>query len=209
MRPSYISSKVRVKESKIGKGIFAIEKILKGETITDSTGGPVRYLSGKEASVYPAELKRYLFQTDEDQYCDAGDIEDREEADFMNHSCDPNCGIQGALRIVAMRDIEPGEEITFDYAMNESAYAFTLKCECGAQDCRRTVTGLDWYQRKLQKKYDGFFSDYIQKKIRRNFFRLKLVEFYERILRMIKLHILNREEIIKIRQRIRSLLGAR
>ena len=40
---------------------------------------------------------------------------------LVNHSCNPNCGIKvneaGAHDYVAMRDIEPGDEVTFDYAM--------------------------------------------------------------------------------------------
>jgi len=42
-----------------------------------------------------------------------------EAGDLVNHSCDPNCGLVGAVLVVAMRDIEPGEEITFDYAMSD------------------------------------------------------------------------------------------
>ena len=41
-------------------------------------------------------------------------------ADFVNHSCDPNCGIVGAVLLVARRAIEAGEEICFDYAMTDS-----------------------------------------------------------------------------------------
>ena len=40
---------------------------------------------------------------------------------LVNHSCEPNCGIQvnetGAHDYVAFKDISAGEEITFDYAM--------------------------------------------------------------------------------------------
>jgi len=64
-----------------------------------------------------------------------------------------------------MRDIEPGEELTFDYAMTESTQ-YSLKCECGAKNCRKLVTGDDWKILKLQKKYCGYFSNYLQEKIK-------------------------------------------
>ena len=42
---------------------------------------------------------------------------------FHNHSCDPNCWFSAAnsSTMVARRDIKPGEEITFDYGLQESA----------------------------------------------------------------------------------------
>jgi len=36
---------------------------------------------------------------------------------FINHSCEPNVGFAGNVVLVAMRDIEAGEELTTDYAM--------------------------------------------------------------------------------------------
>jgi SET domain-containing protein len=35
---------------------------------------------------------------------------------FLNHSCEPNVGVQGQIVFVAMRDIAAGEELTLDYA---------------------------------------------------------------------------------------------
>ena len=43
-----------------------------------------------------------------------------DSADFVNHSCDPNCGIVGSVLLVTMRDVEAGEELCFDYAMTDS-----------------------------------------------------------------------------------------
>ena len=42
------------------------------------------------------------------------------EVDFINHSCDPNCGFTNANTLVAIRSIGPGESITFDYAMRDT-----------------------------------------------------------------------------------------
>jgi len=36
--------------------------------------------------------------------------------DFINHSCHPNCYVEGFLKIVVSSPIEPGDELTIDYA---------------------------------------------------------------------------------------------
>ena len=79
-----------------------------------------------------------------------------EDADFLNHSCEPNSGIKDRLKIVVMRDINIGEEITFDYAMSESS-KFSMRCKCGSKKCRKIITGDDWKIPELQKRYKGFF----------------------------------------------------
>jgi hypothetical protein len=40
-----------------------------------------------------------------------------------------------------------------------------MKCECGSEDCRKFISGSDWMDEGLQKKYDGYFQPYLQKKI--------------------------------------------
>ncbi|MCE9500065.1 MAG: SET domain-containing protein-lysine N-methyltransferase, partial [Leptospira sp.] len=83
----------------------------------------------------------------------------------MNHCCEPNCGISGQTVFVAIRDIEPGEELTFDYCMSESDpdYVFPLQCKKGS--CRKQFSGNDWRRKDLQKKYAGYFSSYLRRKM--------------------------------------------
>jgi hypothetical protein len=84
---------------------------------------------------------------------------------FINHSCEPNLGIRGQITYVALRAIKAGEELTYDWAMEENAPAVT-RCTCGARRCRRTLTGQDWKLASLQKRYRGYFSAYLEDKIR-------------------------------------------
>jgi SET domain-containing protein len=58
-------------------------------------------------------------------------------ARHINHSCAPNCEAQsdrGRIWIVALRDIAPGEELTYDYG-----FSFTESrhhpCRCVAEEC--------------------------------------------------------------------------
>jgi SET domain-containing protein len=60
---------------------------------------------------------------------------------FINHSCDPNCEteeIRGRVWIRAIRAIEPGEEITYDYCLYDGG-ADEATCNCGAKKCRGTM----------------------------------------------------------------------
>ena len=164
-RESYFSPKVEVRQAKIGKGIFAIEPIIKGEVVLDFSTGPEKYLPPKEAAAYEKAGNHFIIQVGDELYLVATDGPER--ADFINHSCDPNCGIRGKVTVVAMRDIAPGEEITFDYMMTESWRWYKMTCLCRTPVCRGQVTGEDWKREGLQRKYEGYFSDYITRKIKR------------------------------------------
>ena len=88
-------------------------------------------------------------------------------ADAINHSCDPNCGFQGEVTLVAMRPIAAGEELTFDYAMCDSAPFDEFPCSCGADMCRGFVRADAWQRADLQDRYRGFFSPYLAARIAR------------------------------------------
>ena len=69
--------------------------------------------------------------------------------DFVNHSCDPNCRLAfdagGRVFLTALRDIAPGEELSFDYATTTTRAGITafpgwrFECLCGAANCRGEV----------------------------------------------------------------------
>jgi hypothetical protein len=69
--------------------------------------------------------------------------------------------------VVAMRDIRPGEELTYDYAMTDSDPRLRMQCNCRSRNCRGLVTGDDWKIPSLQRKYGGYLSWHIREKIRR------------------------------------------
>jgi hypothetical protein len=58
---------------------------------------------------------------------------------FLNHSCEPNAKIRGR-ELIAIRDIRPWDEITFNYNTTEYEIAFPFQCHCGS--CRgRKIRG--------------------------------------------------------------------
>jgi SET domain-containing protein len=59
---------------------------------------------------------------------------------YINHSCEPNAYMKilyGHILFIALRDIEPGEEITIDY--ESTLHSDKKKCICGAPCCRGTI----------------------------------------------------------------------
>jgi len=60
---------------------------------------------------------------------------------FVNHSCEPNAQVRDGTRILALRTIHPGEEITIDYALTEEDPHWTMPCSCGSRRCVRLVRG--------------------------------------------------------------------
>ena len=102
-------------------------------------------------------------QVDHDLFLVSGEVP--EAGDMLNHSCEPNCGVIGSAVIVAMRDIEVDEELTFDYAMTDASDYDEFTCLCGEAACREVVTGSDWRDPVLQAKYQGYFSQYLVRRI--------------------------------------------
>jgi hypothetical protein len=61
---------------------------------------------------------------------------------YLNHSCEPNVFVDaGTLTVVAIRDIEPGEDIQFFYPANEWHMSVPFECTCGTASCLGLVSG--------------------------------------------------------------------
>ncbi|MBU6232421.1 MAG: SET domain-containing protein-lysine N-methyltransferase [Patescibacteria group bacterium] len=167
-RLAYLSPELEDRNSPIeGGGLFAKEHISKGELLLDFSTYNDRQISRSEADKLYLKGFDHLLQVDDDAFVITVLGDEPKAYGHVNHSCEPNCGIQGSYRFVAMRDIDPGEEITIDYAMIDSS-EYRIKCNCGAVRCRGVITGEDWNIPDLQKRYAGYFSDYLQKKMKSN-----------------------------------------
>lgn len=157
---SYLSPRLEVRDTGAkGRGIFALEPIRAGELIA-AWGGTV--VPAALMHLVSTELTKLSVQIEDDLYL----VEDRPGPGvYINHSCDPNAGIAGSHLLVAMRDIAPGEEVCFDYAMTDGSPYDEFECACGAANCRGRITGNDWRLPELWQRYDGFFSLYLQRRI--------------------------------------------
>jgi uncharacterized protein len=163
---SYRSPKTEVRSSPIhGKGLFATADIAKDEIVAVKGG---HIVPGKvlREQITPA-LGPVEIQIGDDFYITPVSPEEREGSMlYSNHSCDANLGMRGEITFVALRDIASGEELTHDWCTTDDDN-YKVKCNCGAPNCRGTLTGKDWQKPELHKQYAGYFSAYLQRKIER------------------------------------------
>lgn len=160
---TYRSPKTVVRPSPIqGRGLFARAPIARGEIVAIKGGYifDAATRSEVEPRLGPAEIpvaEGFFIGPLAEPEKDGGMI-------WSNHSCDPNIGVQGQIVFVAMREIQPGEELTHDWATTDDD-TYEMKCHCGADGCRGVITGRDWRRRDLQQKYRGYMSWYLQRRI--------------------------------------------
>jgi uncharacterized protein len=158
---SYVSLTITIHNSKIhGSGMFAKTNIRKGDIVFIKGG----YILTRNELFSSEKIGSYL--PIDDNYFIGSRSKDEEIGIklFVNHSCEPNCGLRGEITFVAMRDVLKDEELTCDYAMiDNDDYEFI--CNCGSASCRKLVTGHDWKIKDIQRKYSGFFTRYLVDKI--------------------------------------------
>lgn len=165
MKLVWFSPKVEKRPSGIdGLGLFAREAIAAGEVVVVKGGHVMTRQQRDEVGerLGPAEI-----QIADDLFIGPVTAADRHDGMMhLNHSCDPNVGIQGQIVFAAMRDIAAGEELNMDYATNDDD-DYEMDCNCRTALCRGRITGQDWRRPELQRRYDGWFSLYLQRRIDR------------------------------------------
>lgn len=159
---SYLSPKLeaRPRPKKGGFGVYACEAVQKGEILAIWGG---RVVDGDELAQLPSVTQRHSIQVEDGYYL--APIGPTEPADYVNHSCNPNSGMAGQISLVARRDIQPGEEVNYDYAMSDGSDYDEFECSCEAANCRGRISGEDWRDPELQERYAGYFSPYLQRRI--------------------------------------------
>ena len=134
----------------IGSGIFATQFIPKGTLtyVKDSLEidlSPNQYLLNNE--VMRQIIDKYSYINEKGHYIISWD-----QAKHINHSCEPNTISTGYGFEFAIRDIQPGEEITDDYGLFNLEQGFS--CACGSPSCRKKILpeDLDMLQDYWDKK---------------------------------------------------------
>ena len=164
MVSSWISPKARkgISGGIAGRGLFATEEISAGEIVAVKGGHIV-------TTTQLLQLANPL-SSSEIQIADGFHLVALDEAEyepvmlFINHSCEPNVGFAGNIVLIAMREVTAGEELTTDYALFDD-YDGQMTCHCNTASCRRVIDGHDWRRSDLQRRYHGYFSWYLQRKI--------------------------------------------
>jgi hypothetical protein len=143
-----------------GTGVFATAAIPAGTTVAAYAG---YLIDREELRALDDDQRAHALQIDDELFLVSGPP--YEPADFVNHSCDPNCGVVGSVLLVTIREVAAGEELCFDYAMTDSDPYDEFECRCGATVCRSVVRGDDWTRPELQVRYAGWFSSYLARRI--------------------------------------------
>src|SRR6202166_1357375 len=130
-----------------GFGVFATRRIRKGTMVIEYLGDRVTHAQAdaRYEDKDPNDNHTFLFTVDAKTVIDAG--VHGNEARYINHGCDPNCestAVNRRIFIEAIRTIQPGEELSYDYQIQRDSddapnvdeiYA----CRCGAQNCRGSM----------------------------------------------------------------------
>ena len=127
----------KTETGKKGQGAFALNNFKKDAIVLIAT--PIRQSECR--TIYTVEVKPDVH------------MEFDEPFNSTNHSCDPNTkpiiSELNEITLVALRDIEQGEEITWDYCETEYVLAKDMICLCNSPDCRKIIRGRRY---RLSKK---------------------------------------------------------
>lgn len=137
-----MAEKVYVGKCPLGVGVFARVPIEPRELIF--------YLNGKlvDFSASIAPMGEYSVQIGREAYVDP-----ISPGRYLNHSCTPNAGFVDDVALVALRQIQPGEEICFDYSTTMLERHWELDCACGSKQCRKRIRDFDLIPQDLQLHY--------------------------------------------------------
>jgi SET domain-containing protein len=130
-----------------GRGVFAVAPIARDELIIEYTG---------EVIGWPEALRRHPHDPEDPNHTfyfslEGGKVIDAKvggnSSRWINHACEPNCQADetdGRVFIRALRDLQPGEELFYDYGLvlDERQTAKLKKqyaCRCGSPACRGTM----------------------------------------------------------------------
>jgi len=156
--------KFTVKTSNIkGKGCFATKNIKEGEFITKFLGKRFT-CEGINKRIEQGLRIDDPIQIGEDLF-----IEIEGPQLFFNHSCDPNSGVRGLNKLIAIKDISKGEEITFDYSstVGKNINYWDMDCKCNSPDCRKKLGNIKTIPKQKIKEYfkAGILQDFIRKQL--------------------------------------------
>ena len=154
---SWIHDGVRIGDSSVhGRGLFTTAPIERGTRLIRIRGAVVGDSAIRE---YLSPFSTIASETGEELLIHADDA-----VHFLNHSCDPTVLLSGDLELVARRDLEPGTEVTVDYATLMTGTDWKFVCSCGTTACRVLVSNEDWQREELQSRYEGHWHPVILKR---------------------------------------------
>ena len=146
----------KIKKSKIdNRGLYATTNIKKNTKIIEYKGKIITVRETETNPKFDNDKAIYLFNLNKKYDLD-GDFK-YNTARLINHSCDPNCEVDGVglkLWIYAVKDIKKNEELTYDYGFSFDKDYKDFPCRCGAKKCVGFIVNSQsrWRIKKSRKK---------------------------------------------------------
>jgi hypothetical protein len=136
---NHIIAEVRQKLSNNQNALFALRAYQPGELIAHFSAGSIS-AEPTYLTVQVGEQKHITLQPAFLQY--------------INHGCDPNVFFDtSAMQLIALKEIQPEEEMTFFYPSTEWKMNQSFQCYCGSQDCIGEIKGAAYLSQSLRRKY--------------------------------------------------------
>lgn len=139
-------------------GLFALQSFLPGEVIVDFSASTISaeptYLTvqidtGKHITLQPGFLQ------------------------YVNHSCEPNVFFNTTtLKLVALKEIKPQDELTFFYPSTEWKMSQPFQCYCGHPCCQGKIRGAAYLSKEARERYQ--LTDFIQQQLAKKNTRKKV-----------------------------------
>tara|TARA_B100000035_G_scaffold5356_1_gene4742 strand:+ start:474 stop:947 length:474 start_codon:yes stop_codon:yes gene_type:complete len=148
----------KVKKSNIDKnGLYAAKDIKAGTRIIEYVGKIISKKETERNDKFDNGKDIYLFNLNNKFDLD-GDFK-WNTARLVNHSCDPNCEVEGKglkIWVTSIRDIKKGEELSYDYGFGYDKDYKQFPCKCGSDRCCGYIVreGSRWRINKKYKKYN-------------------------------------------------------
>ena len=144
----------------LGAAVFAGKNFKKGDVICRFEGEIIH--KDQTPKNLEKEFDRYV-QVEADKFMGPSNQID----DFINHSCDPNSGLKftkAGILLTAIREIQIGEEIVWDYSTTLFDNSWRMVCDCRSKNCRKIIGDFSILDKDLQIKYKnlGIIPPYIE-----------------------------------------------
>jgi SET domain-containing protein len=155
---------IRVSRSRIGLGLYALRPFRRGDFIAEYTGPRI---TNAEADELERRGSRYMYELNSRWTVDGSPRSN--VARYANHSCRPNAEsdvVKGKVILRAIRTIEPGDEITYDYG--KQYFDLVLKpigCKC--VKCREQRRE-EWHLKRRRAKRRAMAATARKKRRRAN-----------------------------------------
>ena len=148
----------KIRRSKIDNlGLYAARDIKSGAKVIEYKGKVITRREAEENPKYDNNKAIYLFNLN-NRYDLDGDFA-YNTARLINHSCNPNCEVEGKglkLWISSIKDINKNEELTYDYGFSFDENYKDFPCKCGSKKCCGYIVreGSRWRIKKKKKKFN-------------------------------------------------------